>query len=96
MSVLGVTASSGLQAMPTLPGLCVQIRNLQHLAEDHIRLSFKCVAESFPNSLCLVAAVMVDFQHSGQTTGSLDGIRQDMGSHTGVRPTWAPSVFSET
>jgi hypothetical protein len=52
--------------MLTLPGLCVQIRNLQHLAKDLIWLSSQCKAENFPNSLwgwVIASLAKADFQY---------------------------------
>lgn len=49
---LSVTCKSGFQMIPKLPGLWVQIRNLQHLVEDYNVLGSSAQAENFPSSLC--------------------------------------------
>lgn len=79
---LWVTANSGFQMMPKLPGLWVQIRNLQHLAEDRTGLGSNAWAEYSFLFLWLVAATlaMVNLQ---QTLVKLQA------AWTGQDRTWA-------
>lgn len=49
---LWLTVNSGLQRIPKLPGLRIQIRNLQHLAEDCSVLGSSAQAENVPSSPC--------------------------------------------
>lgn len=85
------TANSGFQMMPKLPGLWVQIRNLQHLAEDRTELGSNAWAKESFLFLWLVAATLAmanPSAYSGQTIDGLDRTGHGLIHNTDVLPTW--------